>query len=539
MQESRQRGGVRSVQVSLVALLIFSAGCGRGGGTGGVQPPTPQPDFTLGLSTPSVDVPQGGTSSPVNVSISSLNGFSASVQISFTGLPSGITTNPASPFPVSAGQSVSVLFGASPNASAGQSSVTAQASSGSLSHSQTLTLAIQSVTQANLPRTGYVENDSVASVDTPVGEPRRRQIVYDLANQRFYVANGAMNRVEVYSAASPSLQTTIDAPGASSVDLSTDGTTLWIGTSTEQILAVDTSSLQVKTRYPVAGITPIPNVVFIRPTEVLALSSGKALVRLHQAAASESLLSLWDPSSNSFTDLTSLAPALFQNGAGVLARSGDHSRVLAASNDSTGELAVFDSNGNLLVGPLAPTAGTISVLAANSGGSQFAVAIAAGGTSQVLLLDSKLNLDGPAPAAPPATGNHGGIDIRDAHNGQLRLRLYRSEPFAMLNSDVDGLHGGFLTTDENGQRLSPYDQLADDRAIGERPARYWHALSGHRRVGRGSQRHRARQRLPERDQGHAGRKFRDRYAERREYTDAHDAFHIRWPAATGADKSGR
>ncbi len=62
-------------------------------------------------------------------------------------------------------------------------------------------------------------------------------------------------------------------------------------------------------------------------------------------------------------------------------------------------------------------------------------------------------LDGPAPAAPPATGIHGGIDIRDAHNGKLRLRIYLPEPFAMLNTDVDGLHGGFLTTDENGQRL--------------------------------------------------------------------------------------
>jgi hypothetical protein len=62
-------------------------------------------------------------------------------------------------------------------------------------------------------------------------------------------------------------------------------------------------------------------------------------------------------------------------------------------------------------------------------------------------------LDGPPPAAPPATGIQGGIDTRDAHNGQLRLRVYLPEPFAMLNTDVDGLHGGFLTVDENGQRL--------------------------------------------------------------------------------------
>jgi hypothetical protein len=62
-------------------------------------------------------------------------------------------------------------------------------------------------------------------------------------------------------------------------------------------------------------------------------------------------------------------------------------------------------------------------------------------------------LDGPPPSDPPATGIHGGIDIRDAHSGQLRLRVYLPEAFAMLNTDVDGLHGGFLTTDENGQRL--------------------------------------------------------------------------------------
>jgi hypothetical protein len=41
-------------------------------------------------------------------------------------------------------------------------------------------------------------------------------------------------------------------------------------------------------------------------------------------------------------------------------------------------------------------------------------------------------LDGPAPAAPPATGTHGGVDIRDANNGRLRLRVYLPEPVAML-----------------------------------------------------------------------------------------------------------
>ena len=58
--------------------------------------------------------------------------------------------------------------------------------------------------------------------------------------------------------------------------------------------------------------------------------------------------------------------------------------------------------------------------------------------------------DATAPAAPPATGIHVGIDIRDT---QLRLRVYLPEPFAMLNTDVDGLHGGFLAIDEDGRGL--------------------------------------------------------------------------------------
>jgi hypothetical protein len=62
-------------------------------------------------------------------------------------------------------------------------------------------------------------------------------------------------------------------------------------------------------------------------------------------------------------------------------------------------------------------------------------------------------LTGPPPAAPPATGIRGGVDILDAHSGKLRLRIFLPEPLAMLSTDIDGLHGGFLAIDENGQRL--------------------------------------------------------------------------------------
>lgn len=409
-------GGAKGIPVLGLAFFVSTAGCGGGGG---IQPPPVPPDFSITLSSTSVSLPQGGTSAPLTVSVTPENGFSGSVQVTLNNLPAGITSNPASPFSVAAGGNTALVFGAASTAATGQFSVTAQGTSGSLSHSSILSLNIQAGSTQNFPRSTYVPNDSVILVDRPVGEPHHRHVVYDPAGKRFFVANQAMNRVEVSWSSDASLQAAIDVPGASSVDLSVDGTTLWVGTAIEEIFAISTASLQVATRYPVAGLTPIPNVVFNRPNEVFPLSTGKFLVRLRQPSVAEALLALWDPASNSFTNLTPAAPALFQHGVGVMARSGDRTRVIVASNDSTGEAAIFDSNGNLLAGPIALGADVISFAAANSDGSRFAVIFGSAAVSQVFLLDGSLNLLG-SYSSPGASG------IVFSRDGQT---LYDAEPF--------------------------------------------------------------------------------------------------------------
>lgn len=93
-------GGARSIPALGLAIPVCTAGCGGGGGGGGgIQPPPPQPDFTISLSSSSVSLLQGGTSSPVTVSVTSENGFSGNVQITLAGMPSGIISSPARPFP--------------------------------------------------------------------------------------------------------------------------------------------------------------------------------------------------------------------------------------------------------------------------------------------------------------------------------------------------------------------------------------------------------------------------------------------------------
>ncbi len=66
-------------------------------------------------------------------------------------------------------------------------------------------------------------------------------------------------------------------------------------------------------------------------------------------------------------------------------------------------------------------------------------------------------LDGPAPPevpnGPPSVALHGGVDIFDAHSGQLRLRVALPEPLAAHSGDTDALHAQFVTLDETGQRI--------------------------------------------------------------------------------------
>lgn len=417
-----------------LAAFLFSlavlAGCGGGSFPFVQPPPPPVPDFSLGLSANSVSVSQGATSPSLNLSVNSVNGFSGSVQITLGALPAGVTSNPASPFTVAAGATTPVFFGAAANAATGSFNVSAQGTSGELTHSTPLTLIVQTAVAPPLPRTSYARTDSTSAADDPFGEPPHRHIAYDAANKHVFVANRAMNRVDVFSASDQTLVAQVSVPGASSADLSSDGATVWIGTSLQQVVAVDTATLQLKARYLLSGLTPLPNTIFDRPVEVLSLANGKSMVRLRQPVSSEALLALWDPAANTLSNLTSAAPVLFQQGVGVLARSGDHSKVLAAANDASGELAVFDGGGNDVVGPVTLGTGLTSRVAANSDGSRFAAVFVSGGNTQVLLLDTSLKQT----SLYAASTVHGLTFSRDGKS----LFVSESSPAASFVTVLDG-----------------------------------------------------------------------------------------------------
>src|SRR6266403_1399002 len=221
----RSMGRLRqSVPVIVLLLALVCAGCGGRAASFSQPPPPPAADFSIGLSPSSVSVLQGATSPAINVTVNGLNGFTGSVQIALSTLPAGVTSNPSSPFAVAAGATVPILIGAAANAATGNFTISAEGTSGGLSHGANLTVTIQSAVGAALPRTAYTKTDSTSASDDPFGEPHHRHLAYDPANKHLFIANRAMNRVAVFSTAGQSPAAPISIPGANRADLSADGT---------------------------------------------------------------------------------------------------------------------------------------------------------------------------------------------------------------------------------------------------------------------------------------------------------------------------
>src|SRR4029077_20220676 len=102
--------------------------------------PVPPPDFSLSASPSSQTVTQGFATS-YTVSVTPISGFAGSVTLSAGGLPSGAGAT-FSPNPTSAGSTMSVTTSASTPAATYTLTITG--GSGSLSHSTSVTLVVQS-----------------------------------------------------------------------------------------------------------------------------------------------------------------------------------------------------------------------------------------------------------------------------------------------------------------------------------------------------------------------------------------------------------
>src|SRR5215469_7115985 len=161
--------------IALPFTIVVSFGLMLVTGCGGSRSAPPPPDFALSVSPQSVFVPTVVGNGTMQVSIQALNGFSQPVSITLQGLPSGVTSAPASPFIMNAGTPQTVTFSAASGVSIGVQNITVQGTQGSLTHSSTFNLSVAAPVYAYVAGgsviAGYAVDANTGTVTTLPGSP--------------------------------------------------------------------------------------------------------------------------------------------------------------------------------------------------------------------------------------------------------------------------------------------------------------------------------------------------------------------------------
>jgi hypothetical protein len=152
-------GTAQSVTITAAASAAAGSATLTFGGTSGALSHSaavtatvsaPPPDFTLALSPASLTIVAGAAGSPVNVTAAAVNSFSGTVAVAITGLPAGVTANPAS-LSLAPGVAQSTTLTAAVTAAGTTATVTFTGTSGSLNHSAPLALTVQAAAMTNAP----------------------------------------------------------------------------------------------------------------------------------------------------------------------------------------------------------------------------------------------------------------------------------------------------------------------------------------------------------------------------------------------------
>jgi hypothetical protein len=115
-----------------------------------ISVPPPAPDFTLTVSPTTLTILAGAVGPPVSVTVAAVNSFAGTVAVAISGLPAGVTANPAT-LNLTPGAAQSTTLTAALTAAAATSTVTFAGTSGNLSHSAQLPLTVQAAPMTNAP----------------------------------------------------------------------------------------------------------------------------------------------------------------------------------------------------------------------------------------------------------------------------------------------------------------------------------------------------------------------------------------------------
>jgi len=334
-----------------IVIICSLAGCGGGSSGGGGTPP-PAGDFSVSVQPNSVSLGQS-FSNDVQVSVMATNGFSGQVNISITGMPSGMTASPAN-FILSPNNQQSVTLSAAASTSVGSTNLSVTGTSGALSHTSHLAVAVDSLASNMHPpgRVRYLRTDAQWDYGFLNFFPQQ-WIIYDPGTNRFFANNTALNRIDVFDATTELQIAQIPVPGPWVSDESPDFSTIYVGTQVGDLYVVDAVAMAVTKRIPSVEI----GLAGYQAYEVRVLADGRLVLLGGQggipAVDGYANFGVWDPVSNSLTVLGSSyggsgqgQPFVcdFLGTIGEFALSADRTKVLISSALSNGTLCEVDPN---------------------------------------------------------------------------------------------------------------------------------------------------------------------------------------------------
>src|SRR5277367_2484016 len=138
---------MRVIPASLFAVLAAAVPVAiMGCGSQASSPLSASADFSLTASPATLTLTAGATGQAVAVTANALNGFTASVNVTLSGLPAGVTANPST-LTLTPGTAQNVTLAAS-TAAAGMATITLTGTSGNLGQRTTIALTITAAAPA-------------------------------------------------------------------------------------------------------------------------------------------------------------------------------------------------------------------------------------------------------------------------------------------------------------------------------------------------------------------------------------------------------
>lgn len=339
--------GFRIYGAWLLGILAGLTGCGGSGNSGGSSGPPPTGDYTLSVSPTSQSI-NAGASAVVSLSANASNGFSSSINVQVTGLPTGVSVSPQS-LSLNPGISQQVTFSANSSAASTSATITFAGSSGGLKHTAALSLSVNAKSAHSPGRARYIRTDATTEYFAWLNQ---HWIVYHAATARFFVTDPSSNQILVMDAVSQRLIARLTVPGAFGIDDTASHNLLYVGTLVGDVYAIDPVNLVVTRRYVASQIGPYGFNAFA----ALGMVDGRVALLGAQGGIpsvdGSSGFALWNPTDNSITIYggTGQVAGLplpcggFMGNIGGFTRSPDRTKIILGSIDSDGTLCEIDAS---------------------------------------------------------------------------------------------------------------------------------------------------------------------------------------------------